>query len=102
MTNNNKLACKLTTPALQQRKKTVIANLKTLVSEKIETRSGFKYKFDGSDSTLDLLNDFIKTERMCCDFFVFTLTASNEEQAVWMELSGPDGTKAFIEHEIEF
>jgi hypothetical protein len=98
--HSTKLSCKLTTPELQLRKRTVIARLKTLVLEKAETPTGFRYKFHGSDTTLDLLNDFIKTERLCCDFFVFTLTASNDQQAAWLELSGPDGTKEFIEHEI--
>ena len=100
--NKPQLTCKLTTPELEQRKRTVIGELKALVKEKIETESGFKYRFDGSDATLDLLNSFIKTERLCCDFFVFTLTASNDAQSTWLELSGPEGTKEFIVHEIEF
>lgn len=96
------VSCKLTTPELQQRKKTVIAELKNLVLEKLETEKGFKYKFEGTDKILDLLNDFIKTERLCCDFFVFTLTASSDSKVTWLELSGPEGTKEFIKHEIGF
>lgn len=97
-----KLSCKLTTPELQERKKTVIAELKNLMLERVETDNGFKYKFDGSDKTLDLLNNFIKTERLCCSFFVFTLTASSDVKSAWLELSGPEGTKDFIKHEIDF
>ena len=97
-----KLSCKLTTPELQQRKRTVIAELKSQMLEKVETDQGFKYKFDGSDKMLDLLNSFIKTERLCCDFFVFTLTASSNAKFAWLELSGPEGTKDFINHEIDF
>jgi hypothetical protein len=97
-----KLTCKLTTPELQQRKKTIIAELKNLLLEKVETDKGFKYKFEGSDKMLDLLNNFIKTERLCCDFFVFTLTASSDTKFTWLELTGPEGTKDFIKHEIEF
>ncbi len=97
-----KLSCKLTTPELQQRKKTVIGELKNQVLEKTETDKGFKYKFNGSDKMLDLLNSFIKTERLCCSFFVFNLTASSDNSFAWLELSGPEGTKDFIKHEIEF
>lgn len=96
------LTCKLTTPELQQRKKTVIAELKNQVLEKVETDQGFKYKFEGSDKMLDLLNSFIKTERLCCDFFIFNLTASSDTKFTWLELSGPEGTKDFIKHEIDF
>jgi len=97
-----KLSCKLTTPELQQRKKTVIAELKNQVLEKTETEKGFKYKFNGSDKMLDLLNSFIKTERLCCSFFVFNLTVSSDNSFAWLELSGSEGTKDFIRHEIEF
>lgn len=97
-----KLSCKLTTPALQKRKKTVIAELKNIMLEKVETDSGFKYKFDGSDKTLDLLYNFIKTERQCCSFFEFTLTASGDATIAWLELSGPEGAKDLIKHEIDF
>jgi len=96
-----KLSCKLTTPELQQRKKTIIAELKNQVLEKIETDKGFKYKFQGTDEMLDLLNTFIKTERLCCSFFVFNLTVSDTMFA-WLELSGAKGTKEFIKEEIEF
>lgn len=97
-----KLSCKLTTPELQQRKKTVIAELKNHVLEKTETDKGFKYKFNGSDKMLDLLNSFIKTERLCCSFFVFNLTASSDDSFGWLELSGPEGTKDFMKYEIDF
>lgn len=95
-----KLSCKLTTPELQQRKKKIIAALKSQGLEKVETNCGYKYKFEGSDEMLDLLNSFIKTERICCDFLVFTLTVSNDTKFIWLELSGSEGTKDFIKHEI--
>ncbi len=97
-----KLTCKLSTPELQQRKKTVIAELKSMVIEKNETKDGIRYKFEGSDKILDRLNEFIKTERLCCDFFVFTLTAASDSKYTWLELSGPEGVKDFIKYEIDF
>ncbi len=100
--DKNKITCKLTTPELRQRKATVIASLKEMVLEKQELANGFRYRFSGSDQTFDLLNNFIKTERLCCDFFAFRLTVADQESPVWLELSGPEGAKAFIENEIEF
>ena len=97
-----KLSCRLTTLELQQRKQTVIAELKNQVLEKTETEKGFKYKFNGSDKMLDLVNSFIKTERLCCSFFVFNLTASSDNSFAWLELAGPEGVKDFIKYEIEF
>lgn len=96
------VTCKLTTPELQERKRTVIAQVKSLVLERTELKSGVRYKFEGTDNTIDLLTNFIKTERLCCGFFTFNLTIGDEESFVWLELTGPDGTKDFIESEIGF
>jgi len=87
---------------LQQRKKTVVAELKNVLLEKIELENGFSYKFNGSDEMLDILNSFIKTERLCCDFFVFNLKISSHDSFAWLELTGPEGVKKFIKCEIEF
>jgi hypothetical protein len=98
----SKLSCKLTTPELQQRKRTIIADLKSKLIEKSEIRDGFRYKFDGSDAMLDLLHSFVKTERLCCDFFRFSIHVSGDASFIWLELTGPEGTKAFIYEELGF
>lgn len=101
-TETKKITCKLTTPELQARKKSAIAELKTLLLEKVETDNGIKYKFEGTDKMIDLVTSFIKTERLCCDFFDFSLSVGGEGGYLWLELSGPEGTKEFINEEIGF
>ena len=101
-TSKTDIVCKLTTPELQERKKNEIAQLKTLVLGRVETENGVRFKFEGTDKIIDLLTSFIKTERLCCNFFTFQLTVEDENNFVWLELSGPEGTKAFIETEIGF
>ena len=96
------LSCRLTTPELQQRKQTVIAALKSRVLETIDIEEGIKLKFNGDDETLDLLSDFIKSERLCCNFFTFTLTVRDVNNLAWLELSGPKGTRHFITSELGF
>lgn len=99
-TSHKPLSCKLTTPEIQERKQTVIKELKSQVKEKKELHNGYSYKFNGDDATLDLLTSFIKTERLCCDFFNFTL-AVNNEGFIWLDITGPDGAKEFIVTELE-
>jgi len=94
------IACKLTTPELQERKRTVIADLKKLLVERVETDNGVKYKFESNDEIIDKVSTFIKTERLCCDFFDFTLSVAAETGFMWLELSGPPGTKEYISEEI--
>jgi hypothetical protein len=95
------LRCKLTTDELRQRKATVLASLKTQVLERSELASGFAYRFDASDKLLDELTEFIKTERECCDFFVFNVRVTGEPRAAWLELTGPEGTKEVIRSELD-
>jgi hypothetical protein len=93
------VTCKLTTPELQKRKATVIAELKSLILTRQELENGFSYKFEGKDEILDKINDFIKTERMCCDFFTFQLTV--EENTALLNITGPAGTKEFLKEEVD-
>ncbi|QMU26521.1 hypothetical protein [Adhaeribacter radiodurans] len=94
------LSCKLTTPELQRRKKTVILNLKQHLLEKLELANGYSYRFAGSDLMIDLVIDFVKTERLCCDFFHFNMAISNDD-ALWLTITGPEGAKNFIDTELE-
>ncbi|WP_217452218.1 hypothetical protein, partial [Mucilaginibacter humi] len=80
-------------------KRTVIAQLKNIILEKVELSDGFSYKFSNTDATIDLLANFIKTERECCDFFNFNMFVSGD-QYILLDISGADGIKTFIHNEI--
>jgi hypothetical protein len=95
------LTCKLTSPELQQRKATTITNLKKQMLGKKELKNGFAYKFNGSDAMVDELATFVKTERICCDFFIFNLSISGDKSEAWLEITGPKGAKDFIKTELE-
>ena len=94
--------CKLTSPELSQRKQTVIRELKKQVIESRETTSGFAYKFGGSNTVIDSLLEFVKSERQCCPFLTFNLSFGSNSEAIWLELNGPEGVKEFIRTELEF
>jgi hypothetical protein len=74
----NNITCKLTSPEIQQRKATVIASLKKKIVVKKELSNGFAYKFAGSDAIVDELTTFVKTERLCCNFFDFSLSVKGD------------------------
>jgi hypothetical protein len=93
------ISCKLTSVELQKRKATVIAELKALVLSRHELTDGYGYEFEGTDDILDKLNTFIKTERMCCDFFTFQLTVA-ENKAI-LNITGPEGAKEFLKEEVD-
>lgn len=96
------LTCKLTTAEFRARKATIIGELKSLTVAKQETELGYRYTFSGSDELLDLLVTFIKSERSCCDFFEYKLSIGQPMGNTYLELTGPEGTKKFINEHIEF
>lgn len=96
----NKLTCKLSTPELQQRRATVIRELKELLLKKEEISEGLQLTFQSPDHVLDKLLDFIKSERLCCDFFSFQLSVSGDKAT--LQITGPQGAKEFLEHEVGF
>lgn len=63
--------------------------------------NGYAFKFAASDSMIDTLTEFIKTEKECCDFFTFNLEVRGEKDFVWLRLSGSEGVKDFIKTELE-
>lgn len=95
------LRCKLTTDEIRLRKATVLASLKTQLVERTELENGFAYRFEASDKLLDELNEFIKTERQCCDFFTFTVRMTGYPHVAWLELTGPEGVKEVIREELD-
>ncbi|MDX3917155.1 MULTISPECIES: hypothetical protein [Olivibacter] len=98
--STNALTCKLTSPEILERKATVIASLKNQVLEKKELSNGYTYKFKGDDNVLTELTEFIKTERLCCDFFDFGIRIAGDASTTWLSITGPEGTKTFIDTEL--
>lgn len=94
------MTCKLTSRALQERKATVMASLKKKIAERKELPNGYSYKFDGTDNIIDEITTFIKTERLCCDFFDFAITVKGDGSAAWLTITGQEGVKEFIVSEL--
>jgi len=97
---SGELSCKLSSPKLIKRKETVLKSLKQQILETIELTDGYAFRFPGTDKVLDELTEFIKTERTCCDFFIFGLSISGDKSEAWLELTGPEGAKDFISDEL--
>mgnify|MGYP003580093695 CR=1 FL=1 len=90
----------MTTPELRKRKEEVIASLKAKVLNRQALTEGYKFEFAATDPIIDEVMTFVKTERVCCDFFAFEVTVA--ENTLWLSITGPDGAKEFIKSELEF
>ena len=75
-------------------------SLKSKLLDRRELPNGYAFKFPGNDEVVDELIEFIKTERECCDFFVFTLSVSGDKSESWLHMTGVEGAKDFITEEL--
>ena len=90
------IACSLTDPELQERRKTVLQKIERYLIRVNELENGFSYRFPAEDSILQELVTVINLERKCCPFLNFNLTVEAQSEFVSLELTGRDGTKETI------
>ena len=99
--NKPVIACTLTPAELKQRKLSGLAALKEKALEIKELPNGFASKFEYSNDMMQMLEEFVRTEKECCGFFEFTVQTDEDKRFVWLEVKGPQGVKEFIKAELE-
>lgn len=66
------------------------------VAEVRETDGGYAYRLPSDAAWLIEAANLIDLERRCCPFLRFQLTVEPDGGPIWLELSGPRGTKEFL------
>ncbi len=81
---------------LQERRRTLLLKIRSVVSEVTELEDGFRYEFPMNDDVLSELTKLIQLEHHCCPFLTFRLTVGAGTNSVSLEMTGPKGTKEFL------
>ena len=90
------IACSLTPPELQERRVQVLEKVRAAALEVKELDNGFGYRFPSDESLLAELFTLIQIEHQCCPFLRFSLIVEPGNGPVWLELTGPRGTKELL------
>jgi len=90
------IACNLTSAELHERRRGVLRKLRSAVIEICEVDAGYAYSFSANTERLRELTELIDFERQCCPFLQFRLTVQAGEGPIWLEVTGPEGTKEFL------
>lgn len=93
------IACTLNAVQRPQRS----AEVRKVLQQACERRSlatGYALRFEASDAVLEDLTRLINQERGCCAFLRFRITIEPGSGPVWLELTGPAGTRAFLDAEL--
>jgi hypothetical protein len=95
------IVCSLTTPELQERSATILRKIRASALRVEETEAGFVYSFAPDESLLADLCSVIELEHRCCPFLRFSLIVGPAEAPIQLELTGPPGTKEFLQSVFE-
>lgn len=90
------IACSLTDAELQERSRLVLQKVGGAVAEVRELADGYAYRLPSGAEWIKELAHLIQLERECCLFLRFQLIVEPDNGPIWLELTGPQGTKEFL------
>jgi hypothetical protein len=90
------VACTLGPSALKARREGLLADLAHRAEAHAELPEGHAFRFAASGETLALIARAIEAERQCCRFLRFRVTVEPDEGPIFLELTGPRGTRDFL------
>jgi hypothetical protein len=94
---NLPIACTLPPGELGARGDELLHGLVQQALERQELPRGYRFRFGPDDETLQRIARVIGAERQCCRFLTFQLTAEADGGPIWIEVTGPDGTRMFLD-----
>ncbi len=66
--------------------------------ERREVAGGYAFRFEAE--AFEQIARFVANERKCCPFLTFTIELAPDNGPLWLHLTGPAGTRAFLEGEL--
>ena len=90
------IACTLTPEALQTRREGLLTDLVRRALRREDLTDGLRLEFAPFGDTLALIARVVEAERHCCRFLRFGITVEPDGGPVFLELTGPAGTRDFI------
>jgi hypothetical protein len=82
--------------ALKARREGLLSDLLRRAEERQELAAGHRLRFAATEDTLTAIVRTVEAERQCCRFLRFQLTVEPDGGPIWLELTGPAGTREFI------
>lgn len=92
---NLPIACALDAEALDHRR-CEFERIETLATSLDLTEAGLRARFEPRPGLLVDIARFVDTERRCCRFLEFRITAGQDGGPIWLDVTGPRGTTEFL------
>ena len=90
------IACALTPDALRARRAGLLSDVLRRTERREDLPNGIRLRFAPTGETLATIARAVEAERHCCRFLRFGITIGPNEGPIFLELTGPPGTREFI------
>src|SRR5688572_20782986 len=93
---NLPIACTLGPAALKARRDDLLGGLVRRATERVDLPNGYRVRFEPADGLLSAIARVVEVERQCCRFLTFELIVEPDNGPIWLEFTGPKGTREFL------
>ncbi|ODS53435.1 MAG: hypothetical protein ABS36_12360 [Acidobacteria bacterium SCN 69-37] len=90
------IVCTLTPDALRARRAGLLLQLLHQAEHHEDLPEGLRLRFAPTADTLSTIVSAVEAERHCCRFLRFGIAVEPDGGPIFLELSGPPGTREFI------
>jgi hypothetical protein len=90
------VACTLSSDALKTRREGLLRNLIGRADGHEELPDGHRLRFASGRDIFALIARTVDAERECCRFLRFQIIVEADGGPMWLELTGPSGTREFV------
>jgi hypothetical protein len=98
--NKYGVACQLSSEAFQQRRDVVLTLMHQHLKEQRSHPNSLTLRFKAEAGQLARLAEFMEIERQCYPFLRFQLVIEPFGESIWLELTGQEGTRDWLEDEL--
>jgi hypothetical protein len=91
------IACTLSPAELGARRDALLPGLIGLATSRQPLDDGYRFTFDAVSDRLSHIARVIDVERQCCRFLKFQLTVDQAGVPFTLDVTGPEGTKEFLD-----
>jgi hypothetical protein len=91
------IACTLTPNDLRDRRADLLPALLERADSHEPLADGYRIRFKPGEDVLAAIAQTIEAERHCCRFLRFVVTVEADEGPILLEVTGPRGTREFLE-----
>jgi hypothetical protein len=90
------IVCALPPRELAARAAELLPGVARLASSRVEIEGGYRFEFVPSPESFGAIVAMIEAEHRCCRFLRFQLTVEPGEGSMWLDVTGPAGTREFL------